>query len=425
MQFMKKFCSLVLMVLLVNVLAYGQAVATSSQVRYQVKDLGTLGGTYGNAQGINNKGWIDGYANLKGDTRQHAFLRIDELMIDLGTLGGPNSQSFLGPNKRGQVAGLAETRRPDPNNKDFCFFGTGLICRAFLWENGRITDLGTLGGNNSSAFDINNRGQAVGGAENTARDPTCTTPQYQFRAVIWEDGKIHELPALAEDADPDTAAFAVNDSGQVVGASCDCTTQHHALLWQNGTAVDLGTLGGHMNNAAIDNNSLGEVVGFSDVAGDTTRHGFLWQNGRMTDLGTLDFASAAFGINREGQVVGWSCDASFASCRAFLWQDGAMTDLNTLIPSNSPLYLTWADDINSSGQIVGLAIQKSTGQPHAFLATPCKQDGGEAQACEDGGEAPAARSESNLNIVMPENVRQLIQQRIGMGRLEGGLIMPH
>jgi hypothetical protein len=75
MQFKKKFCSSVLMVLLVNVLAYGQAVVTSTQVRYQVKDLGKLGGAYGNAQGINSKGWIDGHANLKCDTRQHAFLR--------------------------------------------------------------------------------------------------------------------------------------------------------------------------------------------------------------------------------------------------------------------------------------------------------------------------------------------------------------
>jgi probable HAF family extracellular repeat protein len=349
--------------------------------RYKVIDLGTLGGTSSFATGINNKGWVVGTANLLGDKNRHDFLWIEGRKIDLGTLGGPNSDEFAngGPNERGQVVGRAETSRRDPNMKDFCFFGTGKICRAFLWQNGVMTDLGTLGGNNSSAFDINNRGQVVGGAENKTQDSTCTTHQFQFRPFIWEKGEIQELPTFADD--PDAFADGINDHGQAVGASGNCTNfaTSHALLWQDGTPRDLGNLGGSMGNQAIDVNNEGQVVGFSDLPGDTTNHAFLWQNGVMTDLGTggpspagLDFRSAGFGINEEGLVVGGSCNEADNNCRAGLWQNGVMTDLNTLIPAGSPLYLCFALGINDRGEIVGVAMQKRTGEFHAFLATPVR-----------------------------------------------------
>jgi probable HAF family extracellular repeat protein len=90
----------------------------------------------------------------------------------------------------------------------------------------------------------------------------------------------------------------------------------------------------------------------------------------MQDLGTLpgDANSAAISINDNGDLVGASLDAKF-NPRAFLRQNGTMTDLNTLIPTNSTLYLLLAYSINSSGQIVGLAVT-SSGALHAFLATP-------------------------------------------------------
>src|SRR6266566_2946406 len=80
-------------------------------------------------------------------------------------------------------------------------------------------------------------------------------------------------------------------------------------------------------------NNRGQVVGQSDLPGDTTHHAFLWQNGVMTDLGTLPGipGSLANGINNKGQVVGFSDDFS-GNTVALLWQNGVMTDLNTLIP---------------------------------------------------------------------------------------------
>ena len=118
-------------------------------------------------------------------------------------------------------------------------------------------------------------------------------------------------------------------------------------------------------------NKQGQVVGYSDLKGNANFHAFLWTRGPgMQDLGTLpgDANSFAIGINDAGDVTGSSLDANF-NLRAYLWHNGVMTDLNTLIPANSPLHLLLACSINSSGQIIGLAVT-SSGELHGYLATP-------------------------------------------------------
>jgi probable HAF family extracellular repeat protein len=223
--------------------------------------------------------------------------------------------------------------------------------------------------------------------------------------------------------DPDGFANAINDHGQVVGGTGNCEQEYsnqlqHAVLWENGTAVDLGNLGGTTNNLATDINNQGQVVGKSNVSGDAAAHAFLWQNGTMTDLGTLagDFASQANAINNKGQLVGLSRDAS-GNCRAFLWQDGMMTDLNTVTAANSPVYALQAIGINARGEITGFGLQLRTGQMHAFLATPLTDDAADAAT-------PGVRGESSESpkITIPKNVRKLLQQRPGFGRATLGVI---
>ena len=103
-----------------------------------------------------------------------AVVNIDGLKIDLGTLGGPNSwMNWGGINYRGEALGIAETSVPDPDDEDVCGFGTRLTCRPFLWRNGHMSALPTLGGNNGQASDINNRGQIAGSADTTVTDPLC------------------------------------------------------------------------------------------------------------------------------------------------------------------------------------------------------------------------------------------------------------
>ena len=135
--------------------------------RYTVTALSTLGGTGSGGSGISNKGWVAGASTLTGDTTQHATLWRNGVITDLGTLGGPNS-TISSPVKddRGLIVGIAETSTPDPLGEGFCAapfligFNTGLTCLGFLWQNGVIAPLPPLlGGNNSQASGVNNRGQ--------------------------------------------------------------------------------------------------------------------------------------------------------------------------------------------------------------------------------------------------------------------------
>jgi probable HAF family extracellular repeat protein len=399
--------------------AAGQTAGTAlapAQTTYTVTDLGTLGGTFGLAHGIDASGQINGLALLP-DGSQHAFFRAKGATtnLDLGTLGGPNSDSSFRTSET-QVAGGSETADADPLGQDFWGDGAQLITRAYLWQNGVMTKLGTLGGYNSYANGINTRGQVVGNAQNATLDATCAGIGITFqqaRAALWEvTGEIRELPPLPGDLGG--FALSINDNGQAVGFSSlgVCSPVTRVTLWENGAVIDLGSLGGTMNNWALNSNDLGQVVGFSDLPGDTAQDAFLWQNGVMTDLGTLpgDVGSFATDINNKGQVVGGSFDAS-GNVRAFLWENGTMIDLNTLIPAGSPLFLLFAPEINGLGEIVGLAFVlrgPQAGEVHAFLATP----------------TPGGSTREAPKVTLPENVRKLLGQRLRFGRYRPGPMGP-
>lgn len=387
--------------------------------QYNVTFLGNLGGCCGEALGINNAGDVTGFSSPP-DLTTHAYLWRSGVMTDLGTLGGLNSNGEFGvlegPNERGQVVGGSETSTPDPLGEDFCFYGNFLTCSAFVWSDGVMTALPTLGGNNGTAADINNRGQIVGAAENTTPDATCAglppplnqIDQIQAKAVIWENGAIRELPIPS--ADPDAEATSINDSGQIAGGSGNCGKGPeyalHALLWDNGGVTDLGNLGGTLYTFAEHINNRGQIVGASDLPGDATFHAFLWtRDSGMQDLGTVngDFSSFGSGINDKGQVVGTSCPAADDPCHGFVWQNGVMTDLNTLLPAGGSTYVFAAVAINSRGQITLGAYDASTGNCCMFLATPTGDGAGKAATA---GGSSSRRS----NMELPESARKLLNR---------------
>jgi len=199
-------------------------------------------------------------------------------MTDLGTLGGPDSRApeASPPNDRSEVAGFSDTSNPDPNGEDFCGLGTNLICLPFLWQKGVMTPLPTLGGNNAEANGINSRGE-VGGQAETPNLDLCSPFFLQVEAVIWRDGQIQQvLPPLGGSVG---VVNAINDNGQAVGivGIAGCVTGNlHAVLWQRRTPIDLGNLGGVTNNFAFAINNRGQVIGQSDLPGDTAAHAFLW-----------------------------------------------------------------------------------------------------------------------------------------------------
>jgi probable HAF family extracellular repeat protein len=358
----------------------------SAQGSYKVRDLGTLNnGNLGCAMAVNNQGWteiMDGVLNPVSNSlfaplvSGRAVLNIGELKIDLGTLGGTNSWiNYGGLNDRGEAVGMAETSVPDPDGEDVCGFGTKLTCSPFLWRNGHMSALPTVGGNNGQAAAINNRGQIAGFAETTVPDSSCSpaAPSKTDSPVIWEDGKAQALPTVV--GDPDGQAQGINERGQVVGYSGDCIRAHHAMLWENGTAFPLPGLGIARSNIAYGINDRGQIVGQSRSADGTTFVAVLWQDRVITNLGTLpgDHAAIATGINNRGQVVGSTLDSGLNWSHAFIWQDGVMKDLNTMFPADSNLFATMANKINERGQISGMATVLSgphAGDIHAFLATP-------------------------------------------------------
>jgi probable HAF family extracellular repeat protein len=178
------------------------------------------------------------------------------------------------------------------------------------------------------------------------------------------------------------------------------------LLWQSGSTIDLGNLGGTANNVPFAINNRGQIVGYSHIAGNATSHAFLWQNGVMSDLGTLpgDVFSVANGMNDKGQIVGESCPAS-GSCRGFIWQNGSMTDLNLLVPPNSKLYVFYASDINDSGRIVGIAT--NTTNPvftqRAVVLIP-------------GNKSDVIPGSSARPVTLPEDLRIQLRQLQGIAR---------
>jgi probable HAF family extracellular repeat protein len=216
--------------------------------------------------------------------------------------------------------------------------------------------------------------------------------------------------------DQDGFVQGLNDQGQAVGSSGTCSNiAVHAVLWENGTAVQLSDLG-RDGNAAYAVNEHGQAVGYVSTADGSTIVASLWQNGArgaVTNLGILPGDGAAFatGINNRSQVVGSTFNSAGWS-RGFIWQDGVMTDLNSLISADSNLFIIAASNINQSGQISGMATVLTgpdKDKIHAILLTPADESIGRSVA-----DVAPTRPKSSL----PANTCHQHMQRFGPGQFQ-------
>jgi probable HAF family extracellular repeat protein len=334
--------------------AHAQLAADKAQSGYTITDLGTLGGRFSSASGINKSGQVVGFSYITGDTASHAFL-YNGKMKDLGTLGGSVSGAS-GINDGLQVVG-------------FSFITGDTASHAFLYNGSTMKDLGTLGGGISRASGINNHGEVVGGA---------ATASETLHSFLYSNGTMTDLAVRVRDSSSfGSEALGINDLSQVVGYSYFDTvndgTRQHAVLYNGSIMKDLGVLKGDNFSLARDINNRGQVVGVSGHldtnSGNVILHAFLY-NGKMKDLGTLGGSqSRADGINNSGQVVGVSLTSGDAAFHAFLYSDDKMLDLNKLVPALSGWTLTEAFAINDVGQIVGFGTAPN-GEERAFLLTP-------------------------------------------------------
>ncbi len=342
-------------------------------------DLGVLpGGSNSFPYGINAKGWVVGgsengtFDAVLGIPEFDATLWRNGQITNLGTLGG--NESLAGDvNSRGQIVGFSANAVPDPVS----MFGFATETRPFLWENGVMRDLDTLGSTDGAAFMMNERGQIMG--QFYVKGTTTIDPMF------WdENGVAADIGTLGG---TNSTTWWLNNRGQVVGTSNlagDAT--HHGFLWSGGTLSDLGTLGGN-NSEAFAISDSGEVTGRADVPGSVSHHGFLSREGVMTDLGApgSDPCSSGNAINSKGQIVG-DAGVCFVGGDAWLWENGGpIVDLNTLALPGSGMHFADAKSINDRGEIVCTGVL-SNGDQHAVLLIPV---GDEAQATPGTAAIPA------------------------------------
>jgi len=383
---------------------------------HQITARGVVVGSADTSTANPNPGCFNGPLGGADCNVNQAFQWQDGTLTNLGALPGGYNSYAQAVNARGMVVGSAENGVTD------LVLGIPEF-EAVLWRNGQITNLGTLGGNESLAFDINDRGQIVGVAANSVPDPASMFGfATQTRPFVWKDGVMKDLDTLGG---TDGVAFMENERGQIMGqfyvqgttnidsifwdengnpvdigtlggTNANCSScgpwfinnrgqvvgnstlagdaAHHGFVWGQGTLTDLGTLGGDNSEANWINDS-GFVVGRADVPGSLTHHGFVWKHGVMTDLGVIggDACSTAYAVNSSGTIVG-DAGICFVGGRAWLSENGGpMLDLNDLALPGSDLHLQDARLINDRGEIVCTGVLPN-GDKHAVLLIPVESE---------------------------------------------------
>jgi len=287
----------------VGVNAAGQVVGTSFQQAFEwdhgtLTNLGALVDNASYASWINDAGDVLGAMGLCNialpECQGRAVLWRRGTPIPL-TLGS-NISTPAGLNAAGQAVGEASLPAPPPR--------TGEV-HAFLWQDGTMTDLGTLGGHSSSATGINTQGQVVGFA---------ATSDEAIHAVLWDHGMTTDLG--------EGRACGINAAGQIVGESAG-----RAVVWDHGQKIDIGLSGygaGSINplcglfvhGPTI--NAAGDVA-LSYCTHDDICSAYLWDRGVLTKLDDLGGDDATvFGMNARGWIVGRSATAT-GEFHAALW----------------------------------------------------------------------------------------------------------
>jgi len=302
-------------------------------------------------------------------------------MQDLGTLGGPDANA-IAINERGQIAGQSYINSTANSVLDACGgFSVNVPTEdPFIWKNGKMIDLGTLGGTCGFVTGQNDRGQVIGQSD-LAGDLT-------FHPFVWDGKQMRDLGTLGGDTG---VANWINDAGDIAGKADLPGTlpqNHDAVLWQDGTIIDLGTLPG-------------------------------------------DSCANAYYVNTRGQVVGTSESRDLCLVptgeHAFLWEDdGPMVDLNSLMPPDSSLQLTFAVAINDRGEIAGFGVPAGCAPQdvgicgHAYVLIPCDENHADTKGCEDSAAgATAATTQNNRASPTPEPTAVTQSKAAGL-RVVGG-----
>ncbi len=213
-----------------------------------VKDIGTLGGSFCAPYAVNSKGVVVGVSH-NADYQNHAFIWCEGLMTDLFPQADFSVATDI--NEYGDVIGYFQN-------------DAGLSVAFLRSANGKITELDTLGGEHSNALGLNNLAQVVG---------FSSLPNGHHRAFLFENGKMRDLGALANDAgenDTTSEAFEINNQGVVIGESVSLGAPARAFVWSRAEGMrDLqklilrptGAPSFHLERVS-DINDSGQIVGW-------------------------------------------------------------------------------------------------------------------------------------------------------------------
>jgi probable HAF family extracellular repeat protein len=307
---------------------------TKPKLQYQVSDLPGLGGTSSGGNSINNQTWVSGYSRLPGDQTRHAALWQNSLLSDLGTLGGPNSSvTWNVKNTDGVIVGISQTADPEPLGElwsSVAFYGAPYN---FGFINlGFVWENGAMRG--LPNFPGGNNGFATGA--NNLR-----------QAVGWAENDVHDTTCV---------------SPQVL--------QFHPAMWSLGPPdqiQDLPLIPGDTSGAATAINDAGQIVGISGICDQaigrhTAKHAVLWENGVVTDIypdAPAPWWNTPTAINQRGDVVGFAGDPAFVEgdiVHAFMWtKEDGIRQLKPLARRSPPHVDSEAYGINEARQIVGIS----------------------------------------------------------------------
>jgi probable HAF family extracellular repeat protein len=301
--------------------------------QYQVSNLATLGGTSSGGNSINDQTWVAGYSRLADNLSRHAALWRSGALTDLGTLGGPNSSvTWNVKNTDGIIVGISQTADPEPLGEAWssaAFYGPPHNV-GFI-NLGFVWEQGQMRG--LPNFPGGNNGFATGA--NNLR-----------QAVGWAENDVHD-PACV--------------SPQVL--------QFRPAMWALGPPDqihDLPLIPGDSSGAATAINDNGQIVGISGICDQavgrhTAKHAVLWENGGVIDLGDLGapWWNTPTAINQRGDIVGFAGDPAFVEgdiLHAFMWTRGDgirhLKPLRGRVPEHVD---SEAYGINERRQVVGVS----------------------------------------------------------------------
>jgi uncharacterized membrane protein len=307
-------------------------VQIKARQQYQVSTLPDLGGTSSGGNSINDQSWAAGYSRQL-DRNRHAILWRNSLLTDLGTLGGPNSSvTWNVKNTAGIIVGISQTSTPEPLGES--------------WS--------------SAAF--------------------YSTPNnvgYINLGFVWQNNQMRGLPPFP--GGNNGFATGANNLGQVVGwaengvhdPNCCCTQvlQFRPAVWTLGPdqIQDLPLIPGDSSGAATAINDNSQIVGISGICDQavgrhTAKHAVLWENGTVTDIypdAPAPWWNTPTAINQHGDVAGFAGDPADVDgniLHAFIWtKDNGIQVLRPLRGRVPQHVDSEAYGINEARQVVGVS----------------------------------------------------------------------